>query len=154
MGNYNWIEKESKKWNTTRMFFNDKKGIDNTCYMVIFGDLINRMEEFGFKVKPFEFISGIPNLRVDLEDKLSDSNIWSDLTKSLRSSNTSNSTTSIGRFGVSPESLKRHGYNIFLNLTPQFIKAIQERNENFLIADVSVRMGTDVYNDFWFDYTV
>lgn len=154
MGNYSWSEKKGKKRYAKRMFYIDEKCLDKTCYMAIFKNLIKTMGNHGFEVKPFEFIPGITNLRIDLEDKLTDSNKWSNLTDSLRASNTSDLTTSIVRFGVSPESLKNYDYNIFLNLTLQFIKAIQDRNENFLMAKALVRWGSDVYHDFWFDYTI
>lgn len=165
MGNYSWSRGERKPLDQERMFFNNK-GLDNTFYLSVFGDAINKMNESGFAVSSFEFIQGIPNLRIDytgrprtkpsdclreivpLIEKDSSRQSWLDLTDSLNSIN-----AFIGRFEVRRESLETYSRNIFLDLTPRFIDAMEKRNEDFLMAIVSVTKHNTVYRDFWFDYT-
>ena len=139
------------------MFYNDKDGIDKTIYLNIFWDLIKKMENLEFEVKPFEFVSGIKNLKIDLnnqnkkldlfERREISRRLWLTLDKELRGTG-----FSIVRCSISPEALMTYSHSYFLNLTPFFIESLEKANYKPLIASVHVERNGNEFWDAWFDY--
>lgn len=150
MGNYSWHSPEEKDWIRTRMFYNDKAGIDKSCYMSIFGDLINMMKKGGFEINSFEFIPGVKNLRIDINEKLKSKSreSWLNLDEQLRGTG-----FFIGRSGIDLDEIRNSGKSVFLDLTPQFIKSLEKLDKKPLLASISFPRGDNLFYDTWFDYT-
>lgn len=135
-------------WMRERLFYNDNSGIDKTVYLSIFGNLIKKMENLGFSVKPFELVNEVKNFRIDINKNLDSRNAWLSLDKELRGTG-----FSICSFKINPELLETSGRSIFRNLTPKFVDSLEKIEERPLLTSVHFCKGNNLFQDYWFDYT-